>query len=74
MVEPPKSNIRRFSRTPRILTVDSPEAREAAKPECSFCGKGLGQVGYLLEGTTAKICNGCLRSFAALVDEQRGLE
>lgn len=38
------------------------------RSDCSFCGKGLGEVSGLLASTHARICHECVRTFAASID------
>jgi hypothetical protein len=74
MDEPPKSNIRQLFHGAMVFTKVSPWNSGAPRPVCSFCRRGLTEVDCLVGSARAKICNECLRTFVALVDERRRAE
>ncbi len=67
MADPPHSNVKRLRTAPRILTGDGSEAHRVPVPECSFCGRPLGEARYLLVTKTARICEQCVGTFSELV-------
>lgn len=71
MAKRTKTNVKRLGRIPRFQRVrDVPDPVAA----CSFCGKPLSEIGYLVGGGTARICEYCVATCAILVRRPRSSE
>ncbi len=68
MGAPPPSNVKRLRPAPRILTDEGCSAGRTPAPQCSFCGRPLGEAHYLVVNQKARICETCLAAFSELVE------
>lgn len=62
-----KSNVTRFCRIPRILRDGGAEGAVESDLVCSFCGKPLGEAGYLIGSGAARICEACIDTCSTLI-------
>jgi ClpX C4-type zinc finger len=74
MGDEPDSNVKRFCRIPRILREGGVECPQESAPACSFCGRPLSEVRYLVGSGAARICGTCIETCSTLVRGERTIE
>jgi hypothetical protein len=74
MGDEPHSNVKRFCRIPRILRESAVECAQEPVPACSFCGRPLSEVRYLVGSGAARICETCIETCSTLVRGERNTE
>lgn len=72
MASDSRSNVKRFSRIPRLQRDTDAGDPDAPVPACSFCGRPLTEVGFLVGSGAAKICEYCVDACSSLVRRPPG--